>query len=390
MVRGLSYYTGPIWEIAAPGVPGSLAGGGRYDHLIEQLGGPDVPATGGALGIERILLMLPDDDGGRHRRLDVAVTVMDEAFAEKSSGWAALARAAGLRARVYLGAVGQARQAAQVGQRPGGPLVPDLRQRRGRGRHGHRARHGQRRADRSACRRTRAVTWPGWQRAERRRLMTTSNFIDPDIWFAQLPGVVLAAGALITDPAGRMLLVKPNYRDHWSVPGGICEHGEPPHAGCAREVAEEIGLEPGWRPLLAIDWSQPFGREARPIMHFLFDGGTLSGGAGIVLQRAELDEFRFTDPAEMAGYWRRTSGGCAPRCGRAARAAVYQPTAGELRARALALGRAALLRRPRSGRGERSSLVRDAPPLRAPSTSARWGWTASSASATVTGAAGLG
>ena len=110
MVRGLSYYTGPIWEITAPGVPGSLAGGGRYDHLIEQLGGPDVPATGGALGIERILLMLPDDDGERRGRLDVAVTVMDEAFAEKSSSWAALARAAGLRAGVYLG------QSAKLGR----------------------------------------------------------------------------------------------------------------------------------------------------------------------------------------------------------------------------------------------------------------------------------
>jgi histidyl-tRNA synthetase len=110
MVRGLSYYTGPIWEITAPGVPGSLAGGGRYDHLIEQLGGPDVPATGGALGIERILLMLPDEDGGRRGRLDVAVTLMDEAFAEKSSSWAALARTTGLRAGVYLG------QSAKLGR----------------------------------------------------------------------------------------------------------------------------------------------------------------------------------------------------------------------------------------------------------------------------------
>src|SRR5262249_56210454 len=51
LVRGLSYYTGPIWEVAAAGGAGSLAGGGRYDHLIEQLGGPDVPATGGGRGV---------------------------------------------------------------------------------------------------------------------------------------------------------------------------------------------------------------------------------------------------------------------------------------------------------------------------------------------------
>src|SRR5712691_4787808 len=60
LVRGLSYYTGPIWELAAAGVPGSLGGGGRYDHLIAQLGGPDVPATGSSLRIERIMMLLPD------------------------------------------------------------------------------------------------------------------------------------------------------------------------------------------------------------------------------------------------------------------------------------------------------------------------------------------
>ena len=113
--------------------------------------------------------------------------------------------------------------------------------------------------------------------------MTTGDYLEPDIWFAQLPGVVLAAGALITDPAGRALLVKPNYRDHWTVPGGICEHGEPPHEGCAREVAEEIGLNLVPGPLVAINWSKPSGRDQRPIMHFLFDGGMLDGGSGIVL-----------------------------------------------------------------------------------------------------------
>jgi histidyl-tRNA synthetase len=107
LVRGLSYYTGPIWEVTSPGVPGSLAGGGRYDHLIEQLGGPGVPATGGSLGIERILLLLPGSDGQQQGRLDVAITVMGEQYARESFGFAAAARAAGLRASVYLGSSGK-------------------------------------------------------------------------------------------------------------------------------------------------------------------------------------------------------------------------------------------------------------------------------------------
>jgi histidyl-tRNA synthetase len=107
LVRGLSYYTGPIWEVVADGVAGSLGGGGRYDHLIEQLGGPDVPATGTSLGIERILSLLPDGGAELPGRLDVAVTVMGEEFAAQSFGFAAAARAAGLRATVYLGASGK-------------------------------------------------------------------------------------------------------------------------------------------------------------------------------------------------------------------------------------------------------------------------------------------
>ena len=122
LVRGLSYYTGPIWEVVAPGVAGSLGGGGRYDHLIEQLGGPDVPATGTSLGIERILTLLPAGEA-RPSRLDVAVTVMGEEFAAQSFGFAAAARAAGLRASVYLGSSGklgrQLRWASDQGARWG-------------------------------------------------------------------------------------------------------------------------------------------------------------------------------------------------------------------------------------------------------------------------------
>jgi histidyl-tRNA synthetase len=106
LVRGLSYYTGPIWEVIADGVAGSISGGGRYDHLIEQLGGPDVPATGTSIGIERILPLLPGAVESPSR-LDVAVTVMGPGLAKAAFGLAAAARAAGLRASVYLGGSGK-------------------------------------------------------------------------------------------------------------------------------------------------------------------------------------------------------------------------------------------------------------------------------------------
>ncbi|HUJ08140.1 MAG TPA: histidine--tRNA ligase [Streptosporangiaceae bacterium] len=121
MVRGLSYYTGPIWEVTARGGAGSLGGGGRYDHLIAQLGGPDVPATGTSLGIERVLMLLPEDAAGQRGRIDVAVPVLADELAERSFALAGAARSAGLRASVYLGSSGklgkQLRWASDAGAR---------------------------------------------------------------------------------------------------------------------------------------------------------------------------------------------------------------------------------------------------------------------------------
>jgi histidyl-tRNA synthetase len=107
MVRGLSYYTGPIWELVAAGAVGSMGGGGRYDHLIAQLGGPDVPATGTSLGIERVLAILGQEEVTSRGRLDVAVPVLDDDLAQQSFALAGAARAAGLRASVYLGGSGK-------------------------------------------------------------------------------------------------------------------------------------------------------------------------------------------------------------------------------------------------------------------------------------------
>jgi 8-oxo-dGTP diphosphatase len=132
--------------------------------------------------------------------------------------------------------------------------------------------------------------------------VTGTGFTDAAAWYASLPVLYAAAAALITDPAGRVLLVKPNYRDHWSLPGGICEHAEPPHAACAREVREELGLALPIGRFLVIDWSPPDGDRPNPIVQFIFDGGMLSDPAGIVLQQEELDDYQFTEPAAAATF----------------------------------------------------------------------------------------
>jgi histidyl-tRNA synthetase len=102
LVRGLGYYTGIIFEVVADGMPGSIAGGGRYDHLIESLGGPDIPAVGGSLGVERIIGLL-SAEAVTAPRLDAAITVMSEQDAAEAMDFAARLRHAGLSAEVYLG-----------------------------------------------------------------------------------------------------------------------------------------------------------------------------------------------------------------------------------------------------------------------------------------------
>ena len=56
LVRGLDYYTRTAFEIqtTALGAQSAVAGGGRYDNLVKELGGPDIPATGFAIGFDRL------------------------------------------------------------------------------------------------------------------------------------------------------------------------------------------------------------------------------------------------------------------------------------------------------------------------------------------------
>ncbi|MEM4389967.1 MAG: histidine--tRNA ligase [Candidatus Micrarchaeia archaeon] len=71
LVRGLDYYTGPVFEIEAGGGVGSIAGGGRYDNLIQSYGGEPTPAVGISLGVERMMALR--GEGGVRTRTKVFV-----------------------------------------------------------------------------------------------------------------------------------------------------------------------------------------------------------------------------------------------------------------------------------------------------------------------------
>ena len=102
LVRGLDYYTRTIFSFVcdALGAQSEIGGGGRYDGLVEQLGGPPTPAVGFAAGIERILLALDEEVPAAGR--DAFVAIADPGQRERAMALAVELRHAGLSAEVDL------------------------------------------------------------------------------------------------------------------------------------------------------------------------------------------------------------------------------------------------------------------------------------------------
>ena len=99
LVRGMSYYTGPIFEIAMDEFGGSVGGGGRYDKMVGRFTGKDVPACGFSIGFERIVMLLLERDYkvpsaaqkkayliDKKASADVIAEVIEKAKAEREKG----------------------------------------------------------------------------------------------------------------------------------------------------------------------------------------------------------------------------------------------------------------------------------------------------------------
>ena len=126
------------------------------------------------------------------------------------------------------------------------------------------------------------------------------TWVEPEKWFAQLATFHAAAALFVTDDSDRVLLVKPNYRDHWVIPGGYVDQDETPHTAARRELIEELALPLQVGDLLVIDWASPAGPRKRALVNFVFDGGRLAHDHGIRLAQDELDTFVFFDPEQCA------------------------------------------------------------------------------------------
>jgi len=124
LVRGLDYYTGPVFEVLGRGgglgSQNALGGGGRYDDLVESLGGPPTPAVGFAIGVDRAMLALPGEAADYLPPVELFIATLGDAARARGVAIAAGLRNAGHRIELEHRAVGmkaQLRRADKLGAR---------------------------------------------------------------------------------------------------------------------------------------------------------------------------------------------------------------------------------------------------------------------------------
>ncbi len=106
IVRGLDYYTSFVFEVVVPKADvGSVAGGGRYDDLIALVGGPKIPATGMAIGLERLIHAIEAENGaiGDYRVVEAVVIPVDPELRVYAARVAESLRSAGIRTMLEFG-----------------------------------------------------------------------------------------------------------------------------------------------------------------------------------------------------------------------------------------------------------------------------------------------
>ncbi|MGL5944367.1 MAG: NUDIX domain-containing protein [Waterburya sp.] len=118
-------------------------------------------------------------------------------------------------------------------------------------------------------------------------------------YLASLPKKIMGAGCLFFDIEGKILVVKPIYRDTWNLPGGVVEANESPQNACIREVKEEIGIEIKPKRLLCIDYTSKNPEDIESLQ-FIFFGGVLTQEkiSTIKIATDEISAYQFLPPKQ--------------------------------------------------------------------------------------------
>jgi 8-oxo-dGTP diphosphatase len=136
-------------------------------------------------------------------------------------------------------------------------------------------------------------------------------------YLESLPKKRMGAGIILLDSSKRVLIVKPTYKDHWEIPGGVVEKDESPLAATLRELQEETGLilSRDEVRLVGVDYLHQ-DKERTEALMFVFFGGIISASiiGGIRLAKDELTEYCFASVDEAERMLGATVGPRVARC----------------------------------------------------------------------------
>lgn len=135
-----------------------------------------------------------------------------------------------------------------------------------------------------------------------------NKFILREKYLKSLPKKRVSAGVLLFNKRGEILLVKPRYKDHWSIPGGVCDENETPTKACIRETEEEIGLKLKSIKIVALTYLKRK-TEIYDGLHFYFYGGVLPQAQmdKIKIEFNEISKYKFVMLKDLGKYNRSLS-----------------------------------------------------------------------------------
>jgi ADP-ribose pyrophosphatase YjhB (NUDIX family) len=125
------------------------------------------------------------------------------------------------------------------------------------------------------------------------------KLISDEEYYGSLPKKHIGALVLIFNENQQLLIVKPTYKEGWSIPGGGVDDNESPKTAAVREIKEELGLDLKNITLAGVGYTPV--QEIKPeTLQFVFYGGLLSADEinKIVLDKNEHSEFRFVETSE--------------------------------------------------------------------------------------------
>lgn len=122
-------------------------------------------------------------------------------------------------------------------------------------------------------------------------------------FYDNLPKKRMAAGVLFFNDKEELLILKPSYKDHWTIPGGVINKNESPRRAAIREVKEEIGLDIPAPEFLCVSYVPDY-EEKGESLQFLFVGGVLSEEQikNIKIQKEEIIDYKFIKIDEVPHF----------------------------------------------------------------------------------------